>query len=332
VWLQSLVEQAWTQILAEDYEGAAGNMFSLHTDFFKHAFKPESYIIRTVAYLNLCQYGDALNVLKNLKMSYAPLTERLAAYKAMAKGPKSHYDTVKSWLKNQDLKEVDGLPRKFIVELARHPSFILVQKTINDNIDEADKFNKISKDLIEFERTLIKKINDAHNKLAEVHDKLEKVKNEEEQKQLMTAQKYQQTRLVSYKVQQNYAKRARNALKDLRTTSLARLDKEKSELVLRASSTLKERFAVLEKELGHFLDQGDVLQYEIFSGAGEHIRYQMAGGETTGKARPELKAQEGKSQTWGFKGEIWEDEIGHYRSSLKNVCPKEEAVTISNSK
>ena len=59
-----MVESAWTQILGEDYEGAAGNMFSLHTDFFKNAFSPESYVVRTVGYLNLCQYGDGAQVLK----------------------------------------------------------------------------------------------------------------------------------------------------------------------------------------------------------------------------------------------------------------------------
>jgi hypothetical protein len=33
-----------------------------------------------------------------------------------------------------------------------------------------------------------------------------------------------------------------------------------------------------------------------------------------------------KALNWKFKGEIWEDEVGHYRSSLKNVCPQESNV------
>ena len=60
-----MVEQAWTQVLAGDHEGAAGNMFSLHTDFFKKAYAPDTYIVRTVGYLNLCQYGDSLQTIKN---------------------------------------------------------------------------------------------------------------------------------------------------------------------------------------------------------------------------------------------------------------------------
>ncbi|MNY56620.1 hypothetical protein D3C86_1927220 [compost metagenome] len=74
------------------------------------------------------------------------------------------------------------------------------------------------------------------------------------------------------------------------------------------------------------LDQNEVLKYELYSGAGEHIRYQMAGGEINEKERPELKVEQEKSLNWKFKGEIWEDEVGHYRSSLKNVCPQESSV------
>lgn len=63
-WLQAMTEQAWAQIQYHDYEGAAGNMFSLHTDYFKNTFNPESYLIRIVGYLNLCQYGDGLHVIE----------------------------------------------------------------------------------------------------------------------------------------------------------------------------------------------------------------------------------------------------------------------------
>jgi hypothetical protein len=42
----------------------------------------------------------------------------------------------------------------------------------------------------------------------------------------------------------------------------------------------------------------------------------MAGGKTVG-AKPNRQPA---GQKWEFEGEFWEDEIGHYRSSLKNNC------------
>jgi hypothetical protein len=50
----------------------------------------------------------------------------------------------------------------------------------------------------------------------------------------------------------------------------------------------------------------------------------MAGGETPARNPAEaLTPEEKKSYRWKFRGEVWEDEVGHYRSSLTNVCAKD---------
>ncbi|MNK26237.1 hypothetical protein D3C87_445690 [compost metagenome] len=323
LWLQAMVEQAWTQILGEDYEGAAGNMFSLHTDFFKNAFSPESYVVRTVGYLNLCQYGDGIQVLNEMKHRYSPWKKKLETYASTHKQPINYYDTVKTWLKNSDLKEVDGLPRSFIVELARHPAYMSVQKQINAYEDEVVRFNRIALSLIKKERELIVKQNAALKELSEAKKKLNgSSPSPEVAESIQLAEK----KLLSFKIQYHIAKKARNSIKNLRQTGIARIDTEKSQLRVKASQALFNRFTDMTAGLNKVLDQNEVLQYELYSGAGEHIRYQMAGGEINDKERPELKVAKEKSLNWKFKGEIWEDEVGHYRSSLKNVCAQEAAV------
>ncbi len=315
LWLQAMVESAWTQILGEDYEGAAGNMFSLHTDFFKNAFSPESYVVRTVGYLNLCQYGDGVQVLNEMNKKYAPWKKKLEDYQKTNKAPTNYYDTVKNWVRNSDLKEVDGLPRSFIVELARHPSFMNLQKQINKYEDEINRFNTISLTLVKKERELIAKQNDATKQLddAKKGARADSIQNAEK-------------KLMSYRIQYHIAKKARVSIKNLRTVGLARIEKEKTALRTQASKALQTRFNEMLAGLDKVLDQNEVLKYELYSGAGEHIRYQMAGGDVNDKERPELKVQDEKSLNWKFKGEIWEDEVGHYRSSLKNVCPQDSNV------
>lgn len=303
LWMQAMVEQAWTQILSEDYEGAAGNMFSLHTDFFKNAFSPESYVVRTVGYLNLCQFGDGNQVLGEMKKKYAPWKVKMESYKQTHTENLAYYDTVKMWLKNSDLKEVDGLPRSFIVELARHPGFTKVQGQINNYEDEIVKFNKIAISLIRMGK-------DISQKQTEV---IKTAKTAIERERL----------LGPLKIQEYIAKKAVTSIKALRNKGVARLEKEKTELRGVASLALQKRFKELYSSLDRVLGQNDVLQYEMYSGAGEHIRYQMAGGDVNDKKRDELKVQDGKSLHWKTKGEVWEDEVGHYRSSLKNVCAKE---------
>jgi tetratricopeptide (TPR) repeat protein len=325
IWLQAMTEQAWTQIMAEDYEGAAGNMFSLHTDFFKNAFAPESYTVRTVGYLNLCQYGDGIQVLSEMKKKYGPLKAKLQTYQAANdKRPVGYYETVKAWMKNSDHKEVDGLPRSFIVELARHPAFTVPQTEINTYEDEITRFNKVTLTLLEREKTVMKKAVEAGREMSEIRKKLiDKKKDEALLAKLSKAEKRQ----LSFKIQQFIAQKARTSIKKLREMGVARMEKEKGELREQAGAALKGRMTQLAGGLYRVLEQNEVLAYELYSGAGEHIRYQMAGGQITEKERPELKVEKDKSLNWKFQGEIWEDEVGHYRSSLKNVCPQEDKVT-----
>lgn len=325
LWLSAMVEQAWTQILLKDYEGAAGNMFSLHTDFFKNAFNPESYVVRTVAYLNLCQFGDGMNVLTNMGHRYAPMFGKLENFQNQKKSAKDYYDLVRTWLKNPDLREVEGVPRSFIVELARHPSFVAIQKQVNNYEDEITSFNNVSLKLVQREKDLIKKQSDANTELNKVRVKMNDPKSKGLMNELKSEESLQQKRLASYKYQAQTVNKARNNIKEIREKSFVRIDKEKAEARDRAASALKNRYQLTLNSLKNVLDQSEVLQYEIYSGAGEHIRYQASGGEATKKDVNEApKPEKDKNMKWNFKGEIWEDEIGHFRSSLKNVCPADD--------
>lgn len=321
-WLQAMVEQSWAQIMVKDFEGAAGNMFSLHTDFFKNAYNPESYVVRTVAYLNLCQFGDAQNVLQNLGRKYAPLYGKLAAYQDAHKKAADYYESVRAWLKNPEQREVDGLPRSFIVEWARHPSYINVQKNINTYEDEISNFNKVTLNLVQREKDILKMQNDVNKELSETRIKMNDPKNN---KEVLKGQEASLVRTLSaLKYESAQLNRARNQVKSIREVASQQLEKEKSALRVLASETLKKRYDRLVGDLKNLIEQNEVLQYEIYSGAGEHIRYQTAGGEASKEERDQLKVEKNKAMKWSFKGEIWEDEIGHFRSSLKNVCPPED--------
>jgi hypothetical protein len=329
-WTQAMIEQAWSQILAEDYEGAAGNMFSLHTDFFKNAFAPESYVVRTVGYLNLCQYGDGARVIKDMKQRFTPIQTQMDDYSKKMTTDMSHYETIKAFAKNPDQKTVDGLPQSFIFELARHPSFLNEQKLINSAEDQETKYNRITLDLIKKERDILKAQNDVRTQVNVIRKKMDKAKTDEEKAELKSALVFQDKRLLSYKIQHFIAKKARNSIKDLRAQGLVRLEKEKTEFKRKASLAVKNRFEAMRTTLKTTLDQSEVLNYELYAGAGEHIRYQMAGGDISDKDRAELKPEEGKSMKWEFKGEVWQDELGHYRSSLKNVCPRDSVSQLES--
>jgi hypothetical protein len=318
-WLQGMVEQAWTQVLAGDNEGAAGNMFSLHTDFFKKAYAPDTYIVRTVGYLNLCQYGDGMNVLEDLKKKYSSINEKLKGFQTANKESIKYYDLVKLWMKNTNLEEIDGVPRAFIVELARHPAYMSVQKQINNYEDENSRFNKITIDLIRKERSARLEMLKAKNALSAARREGQKNTTDLEKKFLAVG------------VEQVIYSRAREGIKKMREAAVARLQKEENSLRLKVAMNLQNRFKQFTASLDNLIDQKEVLSYEIYSGAGEHIRFQMAGGEIKDDRAPaNITPTEKDSYSWKHKGELWEDEIGHYRSALKNVCPSEDIAQVGN--
>ena len=314
-WLQSMVEQAWTQVLAGDYEGAAGNMFSLHTDFFKKAYAPDTYIVRTVGYLNLCQYGDSMSVINDLKKKYQGIHTKLMSFQANTKETVKYYDLVKNWMKNSDLTEVEGVPRSFIVELARHPHYMTIQKQINNYEDENSRFNQITIDLIRKERV-------ARLEMLKAKNEFTSAKREQASDVVVQERKF-----LALAVEHLIYSRARDGIKKMRESAVARLEKEEGTLRMKAATNLQNRYQAFTATLDNLIDQKEVLAYEIYSGAGDHIRFQMAGGDVNqNQSAPALAPEEDNSYKWKHKGEVWEDEIGHYRSSLKNVCPAEEGL------
>lgn len=316
LWLQSTTEQALTQILAGDNIGAAGNMFSLHTEYFKKAYAPESYIIRTVGYLNLCQYGDAASALVDLTHRYGKVLEQLQSYKAQNKESQAYYNLVKTWLANSEQNEINGVPRAYIFELARHPNFLNLQKQINSFEDETQKFSATIAGFLQKEQSLRKNITEYKSQVA-----ANKAKKTGEIQIAALERK-----IAALELEQQIAQKAPPKIEKIKGLSIARIQPEKDKLKVAAAGVLQRRFGEFLTSLTNILEQKDVLAYEIYSGAGEHLRYQMAGGKT-GERNPAaaLTPEEKQSYKWKFRGEVWDDEIGHYRSSLTNVCPDQIA-------
>jgi len=76
-----------TQLASDDFAGAIGNMYSLHSPYFKAVYQPESFVVRTIGYLNICQYGDAyksLTWLERITVSGTPRRATISAIKVRA--------------------------------------------------------------------------------------------------------------------------------------------------------------------------------------------------------------------------------------------------------
>jgi hypothetical protein len=97
-------------------------------------------------------------------------------------------------------------------------------------------------------------------------------------------------------------------------------DRRGHDLKKKLETTVANRITKIRTDLSRFMDNNELLRYEVFAASGENIRFQVAGGEKSNRI-PATAIPKSKSLQWDFDGEYWEDEIGHYRSSLKNNCP-----------
>lgn len=312
-WLQAMVEQAWAQILVGDHIGAAGNMFSLHTEYFKKSFVPESYIVRSVGYLNLCQYGDALHVLTDLHGRFEQTHEKLLKYQKENKESVAYYDLVKSWFKNATQNDLGNIPKAFVAELASNPAFTSIQKQINNYEEENTKFNKMIAEYTAREQQVKQKIQVLKNEVPTL-------KNQHASNDLLMQN---EINTLALDLELQAINRGKEGVKKMRDRAQVRLESEKIVLRKQAALVIKNKFDESVTALTKLLEQEEILAYEIYSGAGEHIRYQMAGGKANERTPATLTPEEKTSYKWKFRGEVWEDEIGHYRSSLKNVCANE---------
>ena len=113
---------------------------------------------------------------------------------------------------------------------------------------------------------------------------------------------------------------AKKAVGQYNRDVVAGAERRVRDIKVKLESVIANRIVKIRTDLARYMDNNELLRYEVFSASGENIRYQVAGGEKSNRV-PASAIPKSKSLQWDFDGEYWEDEIGHYRSSLKNNCP-----------
>lgn len=322
--MQGLIEQGWTQIMVGDYPGAIGNMYSLHSPYFKSVYMPESWAVRTIGYLNICQYGDAYNSLTKLERSYGKWHKQIDSYINRQKLAKGYYFTVSNYLKGDSQKDRDGLPYQVIREMARQRTFLNYQDSLNYKVDEISQYSFIKSLISKDIQDMNWRIRKAKQRVVKLSTDIAKAKKDKSLVKNLTEWKQQISfeRILIKKLNFQLAayKQGQRSFSRLNNFAKKRIDGEIYVLREKAGKALVSTLSTLRTEVAKVLENNEFLRYEVYAGSGENIRYQVAGGKTPTK-RLSASTPPPKSLNWEFEGEYWEDEIGSYRSTLKNNCP-----------
>lgn len=324
LWVQALIEQGWTQIALEDYSGAIGNMYSLHSPYFKAVYQPESFVVRTIGYLNICQYGDAYKTLSWLEHDYRDYSDKMSAYLNANKAPLAIYNTVKNYIRGKSTDSVEGVPYQIWRELARRKDFLNLQSALNDKLDETKRYEGVNEKIKAEKASIRARAEQSKKQFDKWRSEIAKAKkNAKDLVQYEANLKLEKERTIGYRFQLSILEQSREGYLNFQKQSQARLDKETSTLTAKAGETLLKRASSMKTDMSRVLENNEFLRYEVFAGSGENIRYQVAGGKVSGEvSRIPASIKPTKMMNWSFDGEFWEDEIGSYRSSLQNACPK----------
>ncbi len=325
LWVQALIEQGWTQLATEDYSGAIGNMYSLHSPYFKAVYQPESFVVRTIGYLNICQYGDAYKTLSWMEKDYRSWNNKLGAYLANHSQPKTLYTSVKSYIRGKSTEDVDGVPHQLWREMARRKDFLNLQTALNEKVDESERYEGVNAKIKEEKASIRWRAEQSKKRFDELKLKLTKAKTDRSlQKsidQWRNSQKLERDLTIALRFQLAMLEQSRQGFLDFQKLSKVKLNRESETIMSQAGDVLVAKAKGIHSDMNRVLENNEFLRYEVFSGSGENIRYQVAGGEVGNANRVPAHIRPTKMMNWNFDGEFWVDEIGSYRSSLQNVCP-----------
>ncbi len=321
LWIQSLIEEGWVQLQSKDMPGAIGNMHSIQSPYFSGVYKPESYVLRSIAYLSICQYADAFKSIAYLEHFYQPWLDRMNKFNSTHNATQT-YATVFKQLQGKANQDADDLPYQAIREAARQRDFLNAQESINQLIDENSGYPFV-RGLIEKDRkSLLSRRNATILKVAQLREKIRKASSIPDGMKNYNSWRFELSNnedfLAVYEFKVKTLREGLDGLNRMMPQAQKRIAENKDKIKDQAGKILKDHFVKIAKELRQNLDNDELLKYEVYAGSGENLRYKIAGGKTADKAN--MSNRQPAGQHWDFDGEYWEDEIGNYRSSLKNNC------------
>lgn len=326
-WVQALIEQGWTQLALEDFSGAIGNMYSLHSPYFKAVYQPESFVVRTIGYLNICQYGDAYKTLTWLEKDYRDWHQRLDRFmESKGTDAVAVYKTVRSYIQGKSSDNLEGVPFQVWREMARRKDFLNIQTALNDKLDEARRYEGVNEKIKKEKAGIRGRSEQAKRRFDELKTKMARIKVDKtlvrDLSEWQASQKLEKELIMGLRYQLAILEQGRQGYLDFQNKCQKKLDSETLSLTTEAGQDLTKHAKSMREEMGRVLENNEFLRYEVFAGSGENIRYQVAGGEVNTANRVPAHIKPTKMMNWAFDGEFWEDEIGSYRSSLQNNCPK----------
>ena len=101
-WFDSLFELTWAQMRAAQFRFVLGNFHSLHSPYYETNYQPESFILRSIVYLYICQYKEMERTLNFFQKVYFPVRDKIRTYMRANNNSRDIYSDFEKMYQNGD--------------------------------------------------------------------------------------------------------------------------------------------------------------------------------------------------------------------------------------
>jgi len=322
---------AWAFLLSRHYQAAIGTTIAIQKGEIGRTFLPETPMIMSIAFNELCQYPHSLRAIEIFKKNYIPTYLWL---KKWDKDKAKLYPLVVQFIKKSQQKDksenTNLIPFPIVSEWIRSPLFLASQEEIN---------------LIERENIAIQKIsqNSHHLKLKKLKELLT-LAQQTRKNYLLTKQKGDEIdsslkkdlSLLQINVIHYYRfRQAAPIWKKMTTHFIEQSKRKENHLLTNIEKHLKKITLDMIKQLNWIAENTQLIKVEIFNGGSHdliwnnvHPDYEENAEETH---RQSKKTSQKNVWHWGeamthldSTDEIWEDELDSFKAEIFDNCQEKE--------
>ncbi|OFZ52974.1 MAG: hypothetical protein A2428_08485 [Bdellovibrionales bacterium RIFOXYC1_FULL_54_43] len=322
----ALSELAWSSLASRSYEAAIGATLNLQAGGMRRVFAPESLMVLSIAMNELCQFPEALRALQQFHRGYEPSYRWLSDW-TKKKRFEELYPLAVGFLKRKKLL----VPDRVASEWVRSPYFIASQEQLNLLSEENAGIPRLSRSASLEQKRM-------GNRLRTVAARLLPRIKKERARGLSDGLRAELSRFVTDVIHYRRFRSASPVWRTLVANQEAFSAETRREARARIEKDLVARNRWMLGILDEVAENIKMVEVEIFDGASQDIVWQNAHPDYKQLVKnlsQERKEPAGKVWNWGRAPitsevwtEVWEDELGSYKSSLFDNCSNKKKYLV----
>ncbi len=319
---RAFYESAWTYFLKGDYSRAIGTFQVLHSPYFTKYFYPELWILEATVYLNMCHYELAKAALRQFSENVAAAGIPLKQFMLRMRTPKDYYEGFLGAVKAGGGQNANGLPAMLTYPVLSNVEFYNLYRTVAQIEKEQADVERNRSDLGQLGQQLGPELQALHQSAVnEIGIKIQQLLKE-----------------VDTDIEE-YIIKVKEIEVDLADVEINAIDEQTADVFQRQEREAKINTILLlvkrkatDDEIIKFIDGQEVLR-TLKPAEIEQLRAKkVVSNKVIEHLYAVIKVDEEEGGTiaivgddsleWPFEGEYWRDEIGGFRSYLREACKK----------